>query len=186
MKENLNIEIKARIADADKMHRMLLSAGAEYKGKDHQIDTYFNVESGRLKIREGTIENCIVHYARPDDDGPKRCEYSIIKYDSADRNLSVLKKILTDAVGIFIIVEKERHIYFIDTVKFHLDNVAGLGSFFEIEVINDGTLTEFEQRTICKSYLDRLGITINSYVNCSYSDMISANQTCSGNHPICE
>ncbi len=177
MKENLNIEIKARIDDAGKIHRILLSEGAEYKGKDHQIDTYFNVKNGRMKIREGTIENCIVHYNRQDDDGPKRCEYSIIKYEATDKNLSGLKKILTDAVGIFIIVEKERHIYFIDNVKFHLDNVAGLGSFFEIEVINDGTSTEFEQRTICKSYLDRLGITISSYIKCSYSDMISANET---------
>lgn len=59
------IEIKARCLDQDKVRNILIGENADFKGKDHQIDTYFNVHNGRLKLREGTIENNLIHYERP-------------------------------------------------------------------------------------------------------------------------
>ncbi|HFD33211.1 MAG TPA: CYTH domain-containing protein, partial [Gammaproteobacteria bacterium] len=44
---------------------------------------------------------------------------------------------LTAALGIFKIVDKQRRIYFIGNVKFHIDEVKGLGSFVEIEAIDE-------------------------------------------------
>ena len=48
----INVEIKAFCSDPQKVEELLLKAGADYKGEDHQLDTYFNTSNGRLKLRE--------------------------------------------------------------------------------------------------------------------------------------
>lgn len=62
--KSTNIEIKAKSTQQDKIRKILKDLGADFKGTDHQIDTYFNVVSGRLKLREGNIENALIHYER--------------------------------------------------------------------------------------------------------------------------
>ena len=57
----LNVEIKARCNSPEKIHQILKAQNAEFKGIDHQIDTYFDVPNGRLKLREGNIEEAYKH-----------------------------------------------------------------------------------------------------------------------------
>ena len=48
---------------------------------------------------------------------------------------------LIKSIGIKVVVEKTRKIYFVDNVKIHFDEVENLGSFVEVEAIDlDGTL----------------------------------------------
>ena len=47
----INSEIKARCADQEAVRQYLHEHGADFKGTDHQIDTYFHVPEGRLKLR---------------------------------------------------------------------------------------------------------------------------------------
>ena len=49
----LNFEFKARVNNIDELEQKLLQLDPVFKGEDHQIDTYFNVSEGRLKLREG-------------------------------------------------------------------------------------------------------------------------------------
>jgi len=56
----LNVEIKAKSDKQSKIRELLNSNKAISKGTDHQIDTYFNVKHGRLKLREGNIENNLI------------------------------------------------------------------------------------------------------------------------------
>ncbi|MDZ7797255.1 MAG: hypothetical protein U5N56_09560 [Candidatus Marinimicrobia bacterium] len=68
---------------------------------------------------------------------------------------------------------KERKIFFIDNVKFHIDTVRGLGSFVEIEAINrDGTLGTEHIRDQCGHYMHLLDIREKDLCTASYSDMI--------------
>ncbi len=53
---HINIEIKAKSDNLDEVRAILQMHKADFKGLDHQIDTYFNVPFGRLKLREGNIE----------------------------------------------------------------------------------------------------------------------------------
>ncbi|HOY52721.1 MAG TPA: class IV adenylate cyclase, partial [Prolixibacteraceae bacterium] len=122
-----NIEIKARTGRGDAIRTILLEAGAEFRGTDHQKDTYFRVSSGRLKLREGNIENQLIHYRRADQEGPKQAD--VLLYPSSPG--SHLKEILTTALGILVVVDKTREIYFNGNVKFHIDEVEGLGHFVE-------------------------------------------------------
>jgi len=110
----LNIEIKARCKNPVTIKEILASRNADFKGVDHQIDTYFKVSNGRMKFREGNIENSLIHYNRPNQAGPKKSDY-ILYHPQPD---SSLKQLLTQANGILVVVDKLRSIYFIENVKF--------------------------------------------------------------------
>ena len=172
MPQNRNIEIKARHSKHDSIREFLKNQGADFKGIDHQIDTYFSVKNGRLKIREGTIENCIVNYSRKNTSGPKLCEYSIICFEPEDHVLSALKDILTTSLEVITVVDKKREIYFLDNIKFHLDTVKELGKYVEIEAIETGNIGEAGLRKQCDYYLTKLGIEKEELVKVSYSDMM--------------
>ena len=167
-----NIEIKAIISDFDRIRVFLREHNADFKGTDHQVDTYFNVPHGRLKIREGNIESCLVFYNRDNRTGPKLCEYVIERFEPGDAMPGRIGAVLESSLGIRVIVEKKREIYFIDNVKFHLDTVKNLGAFCEIEVIDTGKMDEKYLQRQCEEYLEKLGITEKQLVGVSYSDML--------------
>ena len=56
----INVEIKALCSDHERIRCILLEKNADFIGMDHQVDTYFRTVSGRLKLREGTIENNLI------------------------------------------------------------------------------------------------------------------------------
>ena len=60
----LNFEFKARLNNEQQVRAALKRLDARFIGTDHQIDTYFRVPSGRLKVREGRIENALIFYRR--------------------------------------------------------------------------------------------------------------------------
>ena len=165
----LNVEIKARCADASFIRNYLLNQGAEFKGTDLQTDTYFNVTNGRLKLREGNIENALIWYERTNQAGPKNSSVNLVKIEDAKG----LKEALRKSSGIKVVVQKKREIYFIGNVKFHLDEVPGLGSFAEIEASNlYADLSQEQLKEQCDFFLEAFGINDADLVEVSYSDML--------------
>ena len=146
----------------------LKSKNADFKGLDHQVDTYFKVSSGRLKLREGNIENHLIFYDRVNQEGPKQSD--VMLFDTEPN--SGIKGILTKALGVFFVVDKSREIYFIENVKFHLDVVAGLGTFMEIEAIDTGGIPKEKLMEQCKSYMETFGIKDSDLLAVSYSDLL--------------
>ena len=169
MKHINNIEIKAKSNNHDKIREFLKSHNADFKGIDHQIDTYFKVNKGRLKLREGNIENFLIYYERENKEGPKQS--NIILFKSASG--SSLKSILISANGVLTVVDKKREIYFIENVKFHLDTVQGLGMFMEIEAIDkDGDIGKEKLLEQCNKYLKYFEISKSDLISVSYSDLL--------------
>ncbi len=166
---HLNIEIKAHCQAPEKVRKILLEKQAEFKGVDHQIDTYFQCPNGRLKLREGSIEKHLIFYQRADGLQPKASHVNLYKpNESAD-----LRTLLTNALDIKVIVDKQRGIYFIENVKFHIDEVKDLGSFVEIEAIDsDNTIGEAKLLEQCQFYMKLLGIGEEDLISNSYSDML--------------
>jgi predicted adenylyl cyclase CyaB len=168
---HINIEIKARCGDPQRVRERLLARHAEFRGVDRQIDTYFRTPRGRLKLREGQIENALVYYERGDQEGPKQSSVSLVPLAPHFG----LKQILTDALGVLVVVEKRREIYFIENVKFHLDVVSGLGSFVEIEAIDlYGSYGREKLLAQCQEFLDFLEIAAQDLIAVSYSDLLLA------------
>lgn len=127
-----NIEIKARVADP----QALLTAAQNLAGTEPEIirqtDTFFQVAEGRLKVREfadGTGE--LIFYRRGDFEGPKTSDYAISRTDDG----ATLAKLLASALPVRGVVQKNRLLLLVGRTRIHLDEVEGLGSFMELEVV---------------------------------------------------
>lgn len=163
------IEIKARCADLDRARCAIESRGARRVGLDHQVDTYFHCPHGRLKLREGNIERALIHYLRPDQAGPKCSEVILYQPQPGDE----LKQILARSLGVLVVVDKRREIYFADNLKLHLDLVEGLGSFVEIEAIGDAAHPEREGLLRqCQEFMEILQVQLSDLIERSYSDLL--------------
>jgi len=168
---HLNIEIKARCYKPANIHAILRQKNALYKGVDLQIDTYFNCPNGRLKLRQGNIENSLIHYQRPNQRAAKS---SIVHlYHPNLKNTEDLRLLLMAAYGVKVVVRKKRAIYFIDNIKFHIDEVDNLGNFVEIEAIDaTGDIGKAQLMRQCEQYVALFGIVNTDLVQYSYSDML--------------
>jgi adenylate cyclase, class 2 len=162
------IEFKARCADLDAIRQKLKQRQARFAGTDHQIDTYFRVPQGRLKLREGNIENSLVFYSRENHTGTKQSNVTM----TAMPPQTDLKAVLDKALGVMVAVDKKREIYFVGDVKIHLDEVAGLGTFVEVEAIGSAEQRDELQRQ-CDEFLREFGITQDDLVGGSYSDLLT-------------
>lgn len=168
----LNIEFKASTDRLVALEALLQEHGPVFIGEDHQVDTYFYVQKGRLKLREGNIENALIHYEREDFAGAKSSRVLLYQHQS-DR---ILKEILIKTLGIKVVVDKLRKIYFINNVKFHFDTVMDLGTFIEVEAIDkDGSIGKEKLQAQCDEYAALLGIKAEDFCPLSYSDMILQN-----------
>ena len=129
-----NIELKARLRDPAFAHSVAQRIATEYVGVERQIDTYFRVPHGRLKLREiDGGESRLVAYERPDDLQAKASDYRLLPVIEPQR----LKELLSASLGVVAVVDKRHTIYLFRNVRIHLDEVAGLGAFLEFEAVLD-------------------------------------------------
>ena len=171
---HVNFEFKAVAHDLAELEKKLSACNPRFVGTDHQVDTYFNVPNGRLKLREGNIENALIHYTRHNTAGAKQSDVTLYTHTPGEG----LKDALSRALGIKVVVDKKRRIYFVDNVKFHFDEVAGLGTFVEVEAIDaDGSIGLEKLKEQCNGYAQLFGITKDEFRAGSYSDMLLAKKS---------
>lgn len=173
-----NFEFKARTDELDNLEKKLLKLNPKFIGEDDQTDTYFNVTTGRLKLREGNIENSLIFYERENTKEAKHSNVLLYQHQPD----KALREILIKLHGIKVVVHKTRKIYFIENVKFHFDRVPGLGTFIEVEAIDHtGEIGPAKLEEQCKRYADLFAIKPGNYIQFSYSDLIleklNANQS---------
>jgi adenylate cyclase class IV len=76
-------EFKAHCNNIQLAEEKLQTLNPIFIGEDHQIDTYFNVETyGRLKLREGNIENTLIYYDRGNTANAKQSNVLLYKPNS--------------------------------------------------------------------------------------------------------
>lgn len=165
-----NFEWKARRSDVESLEKKLLTLSPKFVGEDHQVDTYFSVEKGRLKLREGNIENSLIYYERNNVADSKQSNVLLYTFQPD----ASLKEILLKIHGVKVIVDKTRRIYFIDNVKIHFDVVENLGTFVEVEAISKGDFTIEKLKDQCKYFADFFEIQNSDYESGSYSDLMLA------------
>lgn len=166
---HVNFEFKARSENNQALEEKLQTLQPRFVGEDNQTDTYFNVPTGRLKLREGNIENALIFYQRSNVAGAKQSDVTLYQHQP---NIS-LKQILQQSLGVKTIVEKKRRIYFVDNVKLHFDMVTGLGNFIEVEAIDkDGTIGIEKLKEQCNYFQNFFGVKENDFLSESYSDLM--------------
>jgi adenylate cyclase class 2 len=133
--------LKARIRDSLQTENLLSGLKARYVGTDHQTDTYFKVEKGKLKWRKGNIENLITHYERISENGFEKT--IVYRYDLNPSDKEI--KTLFSSYATLAIIEKERKIFFLDNVKIHLDTTKDGKTFIEIEASDENDLRSLQE-----------------------------------------
>lgn len=127
-----NIEIKAEFRDFDFARQCVRELGGELYRILQQVDVYFHVPFGRLKLRyQQKDEAHLIYYQRENAFAPRASFYEI--YPA--RQPQQLEKMLSAALGVEARVEKRREVHLIDNVRVHLDTVSGLGTFIEFEAV---------------------------------------------------
>jgi predicted adenylyl cyclase CyaB len=163
-----NIELKARLRDRAHALQVCTSIGATPEGDIHQIDTYFRVPSGRLKLREATPGRCeLVYYQRPDVAGPKGCDYTLEPAQPS------IKALLREALEQQAVVDKVRTLYLWQNVRIHLDQVRDLGEFIEFEAVLDDDTGDADGFAKLEMLMAAFGLQEADHETGSYLELVS-------------
>ncbi len=171
-----NVESKTRCADLRVVAALAASLGAEYRGLLEQVDTYFRVGRGRLKLREITHHTPdgaalqsteLIRYERPDQGGARVSLYERTQVADA----AACRTRLEAEHGLRGSVRKCRDLWTCDATRIHLDHVEGLGDFVELETVSAGTPTPADRREHDR-LATALGLDPGATVDCSYIDLI--------------
>ena len=166
---NQTVEIKARCSDQESVRRKLEDWGARSQGIQTEVDIFYNVPHGRLKLRHSESEKMLIGYQRPDVGGPKHCLVNL--YPCGDTE--ALDRLLSASLGRKLVLEKQRERYILDNVRFHLDRVERLGTFLEIEVLGRRGVDEVEDlRAVCRDLMNKCAVQPEDLVEQAYADLL--------------
>ena len=159
-----------RYPDRERALRICERLGAERVGVERQVDTYFATGGYRMKLRESSLgKHWLIGYRRPDDGDSRKSAYRLTPVPDPAEKL----RILSTAMSVKAVVEKERLLYMLDSVRIHLDTVAGLGDFLEFEAVLESEAEEIEGHARIAELREEFGIDDDDLVSLSYSDLVS-------------
>ncbi|MDQ3655354.1 MAG: class IV adenylate cyclase [Chloroflexota bacterium] len=176
---NLELKVQCPPAALDAIRARVESLVCAPIQRLHQVDTYFTVERGRLKLREirgerdpsRTERAELIAYARPSDDGSRWSSYQVVPIAAhAAPNLLGGLLMTHDQLAR---VNKVRHVAVVGHTRVHLDRVDGLGTFVELETVIS-TQSESEAAEEHRCVIDLLGLAGYPSVAGSYSDLALA------------
>ncbi len=76
-------------------------------------------------------------------------------------------------MGVAGVVKKTRILYLIGQTRVHIDEVEGLGTFLELEVVLQDVQGEVEGRTIAEGLMAEFGIDKQQVVPEAYVDLLA-------------
>lgn len=164
-----NIEVKAYCADLESARRHCEQLHARLVRRHQQKDTYFAVPDGRLKLRESDqADPCLLLYHRLDMPAVRESAYTMVKLPPHSEELL---SVLSEAIGVTTVIEKQRDTYELDSALFNLDAVPGLGTFIEIEVDAEQVGSDAKAEEIARQHMQKLGVADADIVPWSYAEM---------------
>ena len=165
-----NIELKARCADLVRAADVARELGADFVGTLDQVDTYFNVAHGRLKLRTIHGDRAeLIWYQRPNSVESRDSRFRRVHIDDSVGLLTSLE----GALGVWKVVRKSRNLWLWQNVRIHLDRVEGLGTFIEFEAVQGAACANPEQgHAQIRLLQDRFGILSTDLLAGSYSDLL--------------
>lgn len=125
-----NLEIKAPLDSIASARERLREIGAACQGVERQVDLYFVVAAGRLKLRVSSRDGAhLVAYLRPDSGRFRESRFHRLPVEDPD----TLAETLTSMLGAGSRVIKTRELWWWHDVRVHLDEVEERGTFVELE-----------------------------------------------------
>jgi adenylate cyclase class IV len=164
-----NLEAKFRLADLVRAESRAIAIGYTPRAKLNQRDTFFRVADGKLKLREENGGAALIFYRR-DESGP----LMLSNYEIAPvSDPATTRHILDAALGTLAIVEKVRILLMRDSIRLHLDRVASLGEFGEIEAVIPADEDPELSRAAVDELLAALEIIPADLIDVSYFEMFA-------------
>lgn len=164
-----NIEIKARVADRAALERAVATLGASGPEILVQEDTFFAAPRGRLKLRRLAPDRGeLILYSRAEGSDPRPSDYTLAP--TADPG--ALLRILAATLPVLGVVRKTRRLYLAGQTRIHLDEVEGLGSFMELEVVLREGQTAACGAAIARDLMQRLGIARADLLDRTYFELL--------------
>ena len=164
-----NVEIKARVRDAEALRQRVDTLADTPAEVIEQLDTFYITPRGRLKLRVLAPDRCeLIQYTRADDSAAKTSAYEIVRSDDP----AAFSRILESALPIRGVVTKRRHLYLIGQTRVHLDEVEGLGTFMELEVVLSKGQTSQYGAKIADDLMTKLGIQPDDLISGAYIDLL--------------
>lgn len=168
MPEIHNIELKARLGNHETAVKIIEGTGAVLTGELIQNDYYFNCNNGRLKLRiPDSPPDELIFYNRENKKGSRASKGLRIDVDGAS-----LLPILDQALGISVVVRKKRILFLYRNLRIHIDEVADLGCFVEMEAVISPGDDERESLLLVEKFSKILGIEDDDLIEYSYSDLL--------------
>jgi len=166
-----NIEIKAQAHNLDEVAARAASLAQQDPTLIHQEDFFFNVPQGRLKLRKFDVSHGeLIYYEREDTLDPKESFY----LRTATAEPDALVATLQTALGLRGVVRKQRTLYLVGQTRIHLDQVEGLGSFLELEVVLEEDQSLEAGVQVAHDLMQALGVSPDSLVSGAYIDLLEA------------
>ena len=163
-----NLEAKFRLVDLADAESRATALGYTRRAILNQRDTFFPVANGKLKLREENGSAVLIFYHRIESGPLMLSDYEIVTV-AEPRMLRMLES----ALGTIAVVEKVRVLMMRDHVRLHLDQVAKLGQFGEIEaVIAEGDDPE-RSRAAVDEIVAALGVKQAELIEVSYFEMLA-------------
>jgi predicted adenylyl cyclase CyaB len=162
-----NVELKATDPSQEASIEACRKLGAVDCGVLWQQDTYFGAPDGRLKLREQRPgRSQLIHYVREDEPEQRESRYQIL--DILD--VGPLRNLLAAGLGVRATVTKRRRLFLWRSVRIHLDDVEGLGTFIELEAVAQAESDLSEEHRLIDELRARLSITDDRILPDSYAD----------------
>lgn len=163
-----NVEFKARVTDLDIIEARLAVLEPILEGIYVQVDTYYNVPLGRVKLREYDDFSSLIYYNRVDGVDAKGSDVIYYKHEKN----SALGAILELQFGVKVKVSKTRKVLRYKNVSIHLDSVDQLGTFVEVEACSIGVEEGVDLKKQCDEFFALLELDDTDLVAVSYSDLL--------------
>jgi len=168
-----NIEIKSRISSVESLAPRAAAIADQGPVHIQQDDTFFACSTGRLKLRTFSAgEGELIYYRRADLSGPKESFYLRTPVATPD----ILRESLSLAYGQAGRVVKHRVLFIAGRTRIHLDRVAGLGDFLELEVVLDEDQSADEGVQEARRIMALLSVDASQLIEGAYVDLLNGKE----------
>ena len=172
---HLNREIKAYCPDFSPVRQLLREDGATFIETKEQVDYYFHLPDlgedlgkRRLKLRVEGEKRELIFYRDHQETNTRVSRFQLWQIHDPQ-----VIEVLNAALGIRVIVRKQRELWHKDNIKFNLDKVEDVGQIFEVEAqAEDGRDIDAQ----VEHYRFRLGPYLSSYIVGSNEDLVIASK----------
>lgn len=166
-----NIEIKFRVANLAAIEERAAAVANFGPCLLVQEDTFFPVNSGRLKLRKFADGNGeLIGYHRDDTDEVRESRWIAYESEKPDQLQAVLER----SLGRGLTVRKRRTLYKVDNTRIHLDRVEELGEFVELEVVllDSSKEAAMEGAEIANRLIEQLKLDVEERIAVAYVDLL--------------